>query len=408
MALRTQPYLPLYVQDFLTDEKLAECSASTVGVYIRLMCLMHKNDPYGKILLKAKYKQNVKQIGEQNLYYSTCFALQVSKNLLFSEQIVCSALYELIEEGVLYLDGDAICQKRMVRDGEISLTRTEIGKLGGSNVTKQYGKPGYLYLMSDGYEKNKIGISVSPQNRLYRIRCDLKLPKHFQIRRQISVPDMGAAEDVAQAYFKDILNGEWLEDSYSNIDQRFVLLEANLQANALPNAESNAENEIENEYENKNKTYLSFKEEEKKENAPGEILTASGSMPGEDQIIVYKLPELKAQMVKELVSIVKQKIIEVPEVYRLFEAFKIQHFTGKKYYRDESDIHSHFINWAKTQNYDNAGTATTTGSNRTNGRADSGAGFNKKSGGFVRLADSLRDELTIPHAVGTAGFGDEI
>lgn len=26
MALRDQPYLPLYVQDFLTDEKLRECS----------------------------------------------------------------------------------------------------------------------------------------------------------------------------------------------------------------------------------------------------------------------------------------------------------------------------------------------------------------------------------------------
>ena len=43
MALRDQPYLPLYVQDFLTDEKLAECSAMATGVYIRLMCIMHKS-----------------------------------------------------------------------------------------------------------------------------------------------------------------------------------------------------------------------------------------------------------------------------------------------------------------------------------------------------------------------------
>ena len=39
MALRDQPYLPLYVLDFLVDEKLAYCSAESTGVYIRLMCM---------------------------------------------------------------------------------------------------------------------------------------------------------------------------------------------------------------------------------------------------------------------------------------------------------------------------------------------------------------------------------
>ena len=62
MALRDQPYLPLYIQDFLTDEKLSECSASATGVYIRIMCLMHKSEHYGKILLKQKHKQTGKQI----------------------------------------------------------------------------------------------------------------------------------------------------------------------------------------------------------------------------------------------------------------------------------------------------------------------------------------------------------
>lgn len=40
MALRDQPYLPLYVLDFLVDEKLAYCSAESTGVYIRLMCIL--------------------------------------------------------------------------------------------------------------------------------------------------------------------------------------------------------------------------------------------------------------------------------------------------------------------------------------------------------------------------------
>ena len=41
MARKDLPYLPLYVQDFLTDEKLMECTASATGVYIRIMCVLH-------------------------------------------------------------------------------------------------------------------------------------------------------------------------------------------------------------------------------------------------------------------------------------------------------------------------------------------------------------------------------
>ena len=62
MALRDQPYLPLYIQDFLTDEKLMECSASAVGIYIKVMCILHKQDEYGVLLLKQKDKQSDKQI----------------------------------------------------------------------------------------------------------------------------------------------------------------------------------------------------------------------------------------------------------------------------------------------------------------------------------------------------------
>ncbi len=54
MALRNQPYLPLFVQDYLTDEKLNECSAQSQGVYIKIMCLMHKSETYGKNFAKAK------------------------------------------------------------------------------------------------------------------------------------------------------------------------------------------------------------------------------------------------------------------------------------------------------------------------------------------------------------------
>ena len=122
MALRDQPYLPLYIQDFMTDEKLIECSAESTGVYIRVMCLMHKSDQYGKILLKQKYKQNTKQTEN--------FAKQLARSMPYDLLVITRSLDELIEEGVLQMDGDTLIQKRMVKDNHISEIRKDAGSKG--------------------------------------------------------------------------------------------------------------------------------------------------------------------------------------------------------------------------------------------------------------------------------------
>ncbi|HQT90419.1 MAG TPA: hypothetical protein PL001_00125 [Candidatus Kryptobacter bacterium] len=126
MALRNQPYLPLYVDDYLTDEKLNECSASTQGIYIKLLCLMHKSEPYGTILLKQKHKQTPKQ--------NKNFASQLARNLLFTELEIELALDELIAEKVIVSETDKIYQKRMVRDNDISEKRKIAGSLGGQKA----------------------------------------------------------------------------------------------------------------------------------------------------------------------------------------------------------------------------------------------------------------------------------
>lgn len=123
MALRDQPYLPLYVQDYLTDEKLNMCSPATQGIYIKIMCVFHKSDTYGGILLKQKDKQNE----------STClnFALKLARLLPFNLPDINNAITELLDENVLQIDGDLLFQKRMVRDNEISEKRANAGKIGG-------------------------------------------------------------------------------------------------------------------------------------------------------------------------------------------------------------------------------------------------------------------------------------
>lgn len=126
MALRDQPYFPLYVQDYLTDEKLNMCSAATQGVYIKIMCIFHKSERYGGILLKQKDKQN------ENICFN--FATKFVKLLPFDLPTIESALNELIDEKVLSIDGDFLFQKRMVKDNDISIKRATAGKKGGEKT----------------------------------------------------------------------------------------------------------------------------------------------------------------------------------------------------------------------------------------------------------------------------------
>lgn len=123
MALRDQPYLPLYIQDFLTDERLNECSAESTGVYIRLMCIMHKSEDYGTILLKQKDKQTGKQTSD--------FATKLVRQMPYDADTIERALEELLEEEVLRIEGDYLYQKRMVKDGRLSDIRASAGKKGG-------------------------------------------------------------------------------------------------------------------------------------------------------------------------------------------------------------------------------------------------------------------------------------
>jgi len=150
MALRDQPYLPLYIQDIMTDEKLNECSASTHGIYIKgIMCLMHKSEHYGKILLKQKHKQNSSK--EKN------FALLLAKHLPYSEREIEVALTELITEGVCHYDGDFLVQKRMVKDNELSEKRALAGKTGGKNTQKNIPK-------TDNFAKAKVEANSEYEN----------------------------------------------------------------------------------------------------------------------------------------------------------------------------------------------------------------------------------------------------
>ncbi|MDD4438323.1 MAG: hypothetical protein PHS04_09845 [Tissierellia bacterium] len=125
MALRDQPYIPLYIQDYMTDEKLNMCSWEAQGIYIKIMCVLHKQRDYGKILFKQTSKQTESSIE----YYASILVRQIPCQM----ENMINALNELVYYEVLGITESCLYQKRMVKDGQISDIRSKAAKKGGGN-----------------------------------------------------------------------------------------------------------------------------------------------------------------------------------------------------------------------------------------------------------------------------------
>ena len=134
MALRNQPYIPLYVKDFTSDEKLRMCSPAAVGVYIYLMCTLHREEEYGKLKLQRKFvytkrdtnaiQTEVQKANDKETLYAD-FADNLAKQMPFKAESIKLALLELDYYGVIRLEGETLVQPRMVKDGKLSETRSK-------------------------------------------------------------------------------------------------------------------------------------------------------------------------------------------------------------------------------------------------------------------------------------------
>lgn len=96
------------------------------------------------------------------------------------------------------------------------------------------------------------------------------------------------------------------------------------------------------------------------------VINTFNTMPTADD--VGELPEIKIGSVRELIKITKGQDAAAEKIIGMWEIFKVQNLTGKKYYPDVGAVHSHFINWIKTQNFKN-GTNNTYRSTKT-GRSE--------------------------------------
>lgn len=71
------------------------------------------------------------------------------------------------------------------------------------------------------------------------------------------------------------------------------------------------------------------------------------TMPGPQECRLV-LPEIKAGSAQQLMTLTGSRV-SIQQVFELWEIFKIQNFTGAKFYSSPSETYRHFINWSKSQ-----------------------------------------------------------
>lgn len=161
MALTDNPYLPLYVKDWLTSNELKLCSIASHGLLINIMCLMHRQNDYGKILLHQNHKQN--QSKTKN------FASMLSKLLPFEKTEIENLLNELIQNNRLKIKEDYLICERMINDANLSKIRAKAGLKGSIN------KKGFAEAKAEA--NTGIGIGNESGNGI-----EFKIPKKEEVK----------------------------------------------------------------------------------------------------------------------------------------------------------------------------------------------------------------------------------
>lgn len=133
---RKHYYMKFDVNDFDNEIKLKDCDAIAHGVYIKVLILLFRCEPRGMKFVKHKGMEQFAHILHGDLHMQNgmqneniCIALASTLASYFSPKIGFTVeecqqgFYQLLENDVLYIDKGYLCQKRMIRDSEISMKR---------------------------------------------------------------------------------------------------------------------------------------------------------------------------------------------------------------------------------------------------------------------------------------------
>ena len=114
-------------QDYEGDDALRVVSLAAQGLWMRMLCVMHKGTPYGHLTINGRAPT----------------PRQIAMMASASEREVVKLLSELEESGVFCTTEDGVIySRRMVRDKAISDKGREDGKKGGNPTLKAPNREG--------------------------------------------------------------------------------------------------------------------------------------------------------------------------------------------------------------------------------------------------------------------------
>lgn len=199
------PWMKFYPSDWRADPKLRLVSMAARGLWMEMICLMHEAEPYGDLRVAGVALDEARlarMVGE-------------------SEDAVRQWLAELREAEVFSVrKNGVIYSRRMEKDYWRTHKMRENGRKGGAPAnTTIYNQPGYVYLMrrsGDGWVK--IGASVNPKQRLYKVRGQYR-GATVELVATCPVADMGASELSLHNRFAGRNSGEWFDLNPSEVGE---------------------------------------------------------------------------------------------------------------------------------------------------------------------------------------------
>lgn len=108
---------------------------------------------------------------------------------------------------------------------------------------------------------------------------------------------------------------------------------------------------------------IKVKESKLKKSKVNDIAPTWKTFPNKESLSL-EIPEVKSGAVIQQAKFTGKGDWTIQQVIGLWDVFKVQNFTGEKYYRTENDVYSHFINWCKNQ------TVTTASKNSVSGLSE--------------------------------------
>jgi len=109
------PWMKFHPQDWRADERLRMCSLSARGLWLEMMCIMHRSEKYGFLLIAGKAPTDT-----QLAFQVGTTPEQVSQLLA---ELRTAEVYSATSSGVIY-------SRRMVRDEKKSKINAKNGKKG--------------------------------------------------------------------------------------------------------------------------------------------------------------------------------------------------------------------------------------------------------------------------------------